>query len=303
MEIRMKRKRKRKMKIKVNAEGLIVAGKQGNPIYIAEEGDKFNGQPLKDGEEIELDPILMLDKITQLNAESKTHRLKYQDAAKKSELLKIALKDEELENLDEAKNNLRNIVQRATLYNESDSVAKEEIERQIEASKIAYEKQLMEQRNAYEDTLRQSAEKQKAYNNKAKSAMLRSFFSQSPYFNGEGKYTYLTPEIGMQVFGKYFDFENADDVESLKIVAFDDRGQKIWSKTRPNEPATFDESIAQLIDNYPDKNSILISNMTGGSGSTGGGSRIPGLPRTVTPDEAGDYLEEMLKGNVGLSES
>lgn len=52
-----------------------------------------------------------------------------------------------------------------------------------------------------------------------------------------------------------------------KIVATDNAGNKIYSRTKHGEPAEFDEALSILVDAYPHKDSILK-----GTGASGGGA-------------------------------
>jgi len=67
----------------------------------------------------------------------------------------------------------------------------------------------------------------------------------------------LTPDIAQAYFGKHFGFDG---------TATDASGQTIYSKERPGEPASFDEAMTHLINEYPNKNDILKSFAGDGSG-------------------------------------
>lgn len=62
-------------------------------------------------------------------------------------------------------------------------------------------------------------------------------------------------------------FGSAFKVEDGKTVAYDQAGNKIFSRARPGELADFDEAIEALVDQYPYKEQILKS-----SGANGGGA-------------------------------
>jgi hypothetical protein len=65
-------------------------------------------------------------------------------------------------------------------------------------------------------------------------------------------------------------FRDAFTVEDGKIVAHDRDGNKIYSRTRPGELASFDEALETLVSNYPNKSSILKSaDASGGQGAGG----------------------------------
>ena len=54
-------------------------------------------------------------------------------------------------------------------------------------------------------------------------------------------------------------------LEDGQVVAYDQSGNKLYSKANPGNPASFDEALELLVDAYPYKDSILKG--TGGSGS------------------------------------
>jgi hypothetical protein len=62
-------------------------------------------------------------------------------------------------------------------------------------------------------------------------------------------------------------FGSAFAIEDGKIVAKDQSGNKIFSRSRPGELADFDEALEVLVDQYPYKDQILK-----GSGASGGGA-------------------------------
>ncbi|HCJ1630488.1 TPA: hypothetical protein NQQ18_005298, partial [Klebsiella pneumoniae] len=63
-------------------------------------------------------------------------------------------------------------------------------------------------------------------------------------------------------------FGQSFKVEEGKVVAYDGTGNKIYSRSKPGELASFDEALEFLVEQYPQKDYILKS-----SGNNGGGSR------------------------------
>ncbi|TKR55328.1 hypothetical protein D7I39_10920 [Allopusillimonas ginsengisoli] len=64
-------------------------------------------------------------------------------------------------------------------------------------------------------------------------------------------------------------FGNAFKIEDGKTVAYDQTGNKIFSRARPGELADFDEALEVLVDQYPHKEQILKA-----SGANGGGAGV-----------------------------
>ena len=83
-------------------------------------------------------------------------------------------------------------------------------------------------------------------------------FATSPFINEK---TVLPPDIAEATFGKNF------TVEAGKFVAKDNDGNQIYSTVRAGEPATFEEAITALVNNYPLKDRILKGTGANGSGS------------------------------------
>jgi hypothetical protein len=71
-------------------------------------------------------------------------------------------------------------------------------------------------------------------------------------------------------------FGGAFKVEDGNVVAFGQDGNKIYSRARPGEVATFDEALEFLIDQYPYKDSILKGTGAAGTGSKGSGGAATG---------------------------
>jgi hypothetical protein len=80
----------------------------------------------------------------------------------------------------------------------------------------------------------------------------------------------IPPDMAEAFFGRNF------KVEDGKAVGYDMAGNKIFSITRPGEVADFDEALTQLVDRYPNKESILRGTGNSGSGA-GGGGRVNGV--------------------------
>ena len=67
-------------------------------------------------------------------------------------------------------------------------------------------------------------------------------------------------------FGSHFKIEDG------KSVAYDQHGNKIYSRARPGETADFDEALEALVEQYPHRDHIMKSSGANGGGApTGGG--------------------------------
>lgn len=62
-------------------------------------------------------------------------------------------------------------------------------------------------------------------------------------------------------------FGSAFKIEDGKTVAYDQSGNKIFSRSRPGELADFEEALESLVEQYPYKDQILKAPGSGGMGS------------------------------------
>lgn len=96
-------------------------------------------------------------------------------------------------------------------------------------------------------------------------------------------------------FGKHFMVNDRNQVVALRDP--NDKGSVIPSQARPGEPASFDEALAQFIEAYPNKDSILKSSGNQGGGTNNshkGGSNAPkSLSECTTEAERIAYLESI----------
>lgn len=75
------------------------------------------------------------------------------------------------------------------------------------------------------------------------------------------------PDMFRKTFGENFKTEDG------KIVAYDQSGNKIYSKKNMGQLAGFDEAVEIIVGNYPSKDQILREPSHSGSGSNGGGGQ------------------------------
>lgn len=56
-------------------------------------------------------------------------------------------------------------------------------------------------------------------------------------------------------------------IEDGQVAAYDQNGQRIYSRAKPGEAADFEEALAIMVDGYPHKDSILKGANNGGGGT------------------------------------
>lgn len=73
-------------------------------------------------------------------------------------------------------------------------------------------------------------------------------------------------------------------LEDGQVVAYDQSGNKLYSKANPGNPASFDEALELLVDAYPYKDSILKGTGQQGDGARGNKGNGQGGAKTMTRD-------------------
>ena len=246
------------MKLKLNEEGAAIV-QDGKPVYVYE-----------DGKEVTVDAEQLFAKITELNNESKGHRLRakeFEDKVAKigdlniDELIKLNSEVTALGGLDK--------VRQGTKINIDE--VKAEIQKAYEAKLSEKEKELSS-KDAHIYKLEVS-----------------NRFKSSPFINEK---LILPPDIAEATFGGNFKIEDGQVVAYLG-------GNKIYSRERPGEPASFDEAVQAIVDSYPMKDRILKGTGASGSGagaSAGGGTSGPkSLAECKTDAEKIAYLDSVGK--------
>jgi hypothetical protein len=187
-----------------------------------------------DGKEYEVDAIGAQTTITALHAESASHR---KEAADRKKALEA--------------------------FGDIDPVAAREALTTVKGLSTDHKVQIdnlkSEMNTAWQVKFDAELSKAKALSDDLFNARVTTKFATSEVV----KKTVLTPDIAAKVFGGNFNVDG---------TAKDAAGNVIYSKEKPGEPASFDEALSVIIDNYPNKNAILRGSGTGGSGSHQGGA-------------------------------
>lgn len=231
------------MKLKLNDQGQVVL-LDGKPVYLHD-----------DGKEVAFDAPAAVSKITALNAEARSHReakeaaeakLKGFDGIEDGEAARKAL--ETIKNIDEGK------LIAAGKVEEIKAAAQKAAQEQVAAASKAHAEELARTKQELEKvTGNLYAEKIGGSFNRSK--LIADKFA-------------IPADLVQARFGSAF------KVEDGKIVAYDQAGNKIFSRARPGDLADFDEALESLVDQYPYKEQILKG--TGASGGGAGGSQGAG---------------------------
>lgn len=199
-----------------------------------------NGKPVyvgEDGKEIEFDAPATVQTITRLNAEAKSHRERAETAETSLKTFEgIADPAAARKALDTIKN-----------LDDKKLVDAGEVERvKAEAIKAVEEK--------YAPVVKKAGDLEQAlYSEKIGGSFSRSKVIADKFA--------IPADLVQARFGSAFKIEDG------KTVAYDQAGNKIFSRARPGELADFDEALETLVDQYPYKDQILK-----GTGASGGGA-------------------------------
>jgi len=218
------------LKLKLDADGHVVV-QDGKPVYTDD----------VDGKDLAFDAEQMRSKISELNTESKTHRLSAKEKqelldkfgdSKPEEFAAIRATLEELGGMDGVKK-----------LKEKSGLDVEAIKKSITD---AYESKLADANKTGE----------------AKDATIRQLLVGSGFATAEvlkGTIFKDTRDVAESYFGKHFRVENG------KPVAYIGENM-LLSRERPGDPADVNEALSILIDQHPQRDSFKLA-AGGGSGA------------------------------------
>lgn len=228
------------MKLKLDENGNVVV-QNGQPVYIHD-----------DGKEAPFDAAAAVSKISALNREAQSHREAKEAAEAKIKAFE-GIEDAEaaIKALETVKNLKDGDLVTAGKVEEIKTAAKRAAEEQVAAAaKAAAER---------EKALQADLEKLQG---QLHNELIGGNFSRSKFISEKFA---IPADLVQARFGQAF------RVEDGKVVAYDQAGNKIFSRSRAGEVADFDEALETLVDQYPYKDSILKGSGQSGSGANGGG--------------------------------
>jgi hypothetical protein len=216
-----------------------------------------DGKPLyvQDGKDIAFDAPQTVQTISRLNGEAKGHR-------EAKEAAEAALKS--FDGLDAGK--ARDAIEKLSKIDAKKLVESGDMDAAIKAAVEPFTDELATLKKTNSDL---STQLQKA--------VIGAGFSQSKFASEK-----LTPagvDLVRTMFGDRLKVENG------LVFGIDANGQKLYSKARPGEAASFDEVVETLVESYPFKEHILKGTGHQGTGKEPGarghgGSQTKVLPKT-----------------------
>lgn len=230
-----------------------------------------NGHPLVFDDEKEkefgLDAISLYSKIPALQAEAKKYREGFANLEPKEVQEKLSAFNEVAERLrafgDLDPEKAREAIETVTNLGQLDKDRNIEIDKIKAESAKAWQSKIKDIDESYARKV--GALEESIYNKDSaiRDLLIRGAFDRSGFIKDQ---TVLPSDIAYNTFGKHFKIE--EDAGRLKVFALDAKGDKIFSLSKPGDPASPEEAIEHLINEYPQKDNILRTS-AGGSGSGG----------------------------------
>lgn len=248
---------------KLDADGKIEM-KDGNPIYV-----NTNGQEMTVG----------VNKISELNAESRSHRERAEAAEQKLK----AFDGIDPEKAKKAIDTVANIDAKKLIDSGEVEKVKDNIKKEFEG---------------------QLAEKDKLNNDlqtRINNMEVNSVFKDSEFVREQ---IAVPRDMFEDSFRKNFKVG-----QDGKVEAYGKDGNRVMSKERVGEYATPDEALRILVEQHPQKDTILKANPGSGSNNQGNGGSA-GKGRTMkrsefdklTPVQKSETSQKMAKGEITISD-
>lgn len=233
-----------KVPFKFDAEGHIVLQDVGGnklPIFVH-----------ADGKESPFDGDNTVATISRLNGEAKSHRERAEAAEARAKLF------EGIEDADAARKALETVKN----IKDGELIAAGKVEEIRAAAKKAAEEQVEAANKQFVADLAKTKSERDAFQQQLYDERIGGSFDRSQFIADK---LAIPADLARAAFGQAF------KIEEGKIVAYDQHGNKIFSRVRPGDIANFDEAIEALVENYPNRDRILKSSGASGSGAQGGG--------------------------------
>lgn len=241
-----------------------------------------DGKPVyvhEDGKEVAFDAPGTVATITRLNGEARSHRERAEGAEGKLK-------------------GFEGIEDGAAARKALELVANLDAKKLVDAGEI--EKVKMEVGKVYQAQLDELGTKAKTFEQQLYEEKIGGAFSRSKLI---GEKLAIPADMVQARFGQSFKIEDG------KTVAYDQHGNKIYSRARPGELADFDEALESLVEQYPYRDHILKSSGANGGGAPAGGGGGGGK-RTVSreqfaamsPAEQGKLAQAAAKGEASITD-
>lgn len=270
------------LKLKFDEDKKVVV-KDDKPVYVDD-----------DGKDVEVDVPRLFTKVTELNAENKTHR-------EENDTLKTTMKIfDGIDDLEVWKKEADTAAETVKNFSQKDLVEAKKVEEIKSAMATAHEDEKTQLLTGFQQKEEHLNSQLTAKDASIYKLMVSERFSRSPFFAGAEATTLLPPEIAETYFGKYFKVETDKKTKDLRVVGY--LGvDPIYSRKDPGELADFDEALEAVIDVYPLKDRIMRATGAGSGAGGGGGGGGGGEDETNVTKLEKQHAEALTAGNVKLA--
>lgn len=196
------------MKLLLDDDGHVVV-RNGMPVYVNDEG-----------KEIEVDAPRLFSKVTDLNAENKSHR------EKATELQTQLSVFDGVEDLAEYRKKADEAIQTAANLSDKELVDAGKVEEIRSAMTEAHRKEVekintgwQKKEESYEETI-------SSQDARIRKLLIGSNFKSSKYFVGDESVTLLPPDAAEALLGEHFRIETVEGSDELKVIGYYDRSGK-----------------------------------------------------------------------------
>lgn len=230
------------MPFKFDGDNIVV--QDGLPVFIHENGQE---SPLNADE--------MIANLNTVTRESVARKNKIRDLESSYEPFNG------IENPSEWMTNAKKALDTVANLSDKEILDAGEVEAIKKNTASSYQTKISEMEKGFETKMSEKDSLIQKHENAVRGLLIKGSFEASKFVKDQ---TLLTPGIAYSEFGKYFDIE---EDEAGNPVAYARRGkEKIFSQKNPGSIATPEEAIEILVNEHPDKDSILRGNPSG-SGS------------------------------------
>lgn len=257
------------MDLKLDESGNVVV-QDGKPVYIN-----------KEGKEVPFDASRAMQKISELNNESKTHRLKAEELS--TQLNDVSGKFKVYEGLDAEE--ARKALEAVKNFSDKQFVEAGEVEKLKTNLLSSANEEKTKILSAFEEEKKKLFDDLQQKERLIYNLTISSEFAKSSFLKDK---TTMTSDVAELVFGPSFKVEVVDD--KLIPVAYSHDGQKILSRKDSDQIANFEEAMEVLWEGYRNKDAYTPTKT--GSGSTSNTAQND----DVTPqDLTKSFYPKMLK--------
>jgi len=240
--------------LKVDEESKAPVLEDGKPVYID-----------PDGKELALDPPAMYQKIIDLGAESKGHRIKKEELSTQLELFT------EVEDLPKWKKDADAALEQVANFKDKDWLKADKVEKLKSDMKTAHEENIAGIQKSFSLKEADFTEKIGKKDIQIRKLMIDNKFATHPLFSGKNPKSNVLPAMAVDHFGKQFKIEEAEKTGELTLTGYHTNGDIVYSKEQPGEVADFNEAMLLIFDKHPNRESMLPSGPPGSGGGGGDG--------------------------------